>query len=129
MKKFLIFISIFFVAGLSACGLGAEPPFIPSQRWQEMEVRIETQPNPPIGGMTEIVVIITGPRGKPIYDLIVSLRGRESTPWVQTIQDGHIGVYRRAVDIGGGENAVLQVRLQRGELQNILLFPIRIASG
>jgi len=93
-----------------------------------VEVRVETQPNPPTGGMTEMIVIITGPRGKPVHDLIVSLRGNESMPWVQTIQDGYMGAYRRAVDIGTEENAMLQVRLQRGDLQKILKFPVKLSK-
>ena len=50
-------------------------------------------------------------------------------PWVQAIQDGFIGVYRRAVDIGDGDIVVLQVRLQRGEEQKVLLFPLKLATG
>lgn len=92
-------------------------------------MRIETHPNPPLAGMSEIVVIITGPHGKPIPDLTVSLRGNDSVPWVQAIQDGFIGVYRRAVDIGDGETVVLQVRLQQGMEQKILLFPLKLATG
>lgn len=94
-----------------------------------MDVRIETHPNPPLAGMSEIVVIVTGPHGKPTHDLIISLRGNESMPWVQAIQDGFIGVYRRAVDIGEGETVVLQVRLQQGTEQKVLLFPLKLAAG
>lgn len=94
-----------------------------------MVVRIETHPNPPLAGMSEIVVIVTGPRGKPEGDLTVSLRGNDSMPWVQAIQDGFIGVYRRAIDIGDGETAEVQVRLQQGAAQKVLLFPFKLAPG
>ena len=50
-------------------------------------------------------------------------------PWVQAIQDGFIGVYRRAVDIGDGETVKLQVRLQQGKEQKVLLFPLKLAQG
>lgn len=96
-----------------------------------MDVRIETHPNPPLAGMSEIVVIVTGERGKPIPDLTVSLRGSDSMPWVQAIQDGYIGVYRRAIDLGGegvGGSGV-QVRLQRSDEQTVLLFPLKLAKG
>ena len=116
-------------AGLAACHNGNETADIPAQHWNEMVVRIETHPSPPLAGMSEIVVIVTGPHGKPAGDLTVSLRGVESLPWVQAIQDGFIGVYRRAIDLGDGKTAVVQVRLQRGEEQKILLFPIKLSGG
>lgn len=94
-----------------------------------MVVRIETHPSPPLAGMSEIVVIITGPHGRPAGDLIVSLRGEESAPWVQAIEDGYIGVYRRAVDIGENKTALVQVRLRQGTEQKVLLFPIKLAAG
>jgi len=115
--------------GLAACNDGAEAPSIPPQHWKEMVVRIETHPSPPLAGMSEIVVIITDPHGRPAGDLIVSLRGRESTPWVQAIEDGFIGVYRRAVDIGENKTGVVEVRIQQGAEQKVLLFPIKLAAS
>ncbi len=92
-------------------------------------MRIETHPNPPLAGMSEIVVIVTGPHGRPTGNLIVSLRGGESQPWTQAIQDGFIGVYRRAVDIGESNSAAVQVRLQEGTEQKVLFFPLKLAGG
>ena len=117
------------VMGLAACSDESQPVSIPIQHWQEMDVRIEPHPNPPVAGVSEIVVVITGPHGRPIHDLIVYLRGSEAMPWVQTIQDGYMGAYRRAVDIGSGDSTVLQVRLQRGDEQKVLLFPLKLAAG
>lgn len=116
-------------AGLSACSDKSEPLAIPAQQWNDMVVRIETHPNPPLAGMSEIVVIVTGPHGRPAGDLMVSLRGDESMPWVQAIQDGFIGVYRRAIDIGDGDTAVVQVLLQKGAVKKTMLFPFRLARG
>ena len=115
--------------GLSACGDGAQRVSIPVQHWKEMDVRIETHPNPPLAGMSEIVVIVTGLHGKPIPDMTVSLRGNDAMPWVQAIQDGYIGAYRRAIDIGSGDDALIQVRLQQGMEQKILLFPLKLSAG
>jgi hypothetical protein len=129
LKTLPAIILILLAAGLAACNNGNETADIPAQHWNEMVVRIETHPNPPLAGMSEVVVIITGPHGKPAGDLTVSLRGVDSLPWVQAIQDGFIGVYRRAIDLGDGKTAVVQVRLQQGEAQKILLFPIKLAAG
>lgn len=129
MLKKILAISFVSFAGLVACNNSSESVSIPAQHWNEMVVRIETHPNPPLAGMSEIVVIVTGPRGKPEGDLTVSLRGSESMPWVQAIQDGFIGVYRRAIDIGDGETAEVQVLLQQGAAQKVLLFPFKLAAG
>jgi hypothetical protein len=129
MQK-LLAIALFFLAlGLAACNDANEPPPIPMQHWKEMDVRIETHPNPPLAGMSEIVVIVTGARGRPVHDLIISLRSDDAAEWVQTIQDGHIGVYRRAVNIGFGEQAMLQVQLQHGGSTQVLLFPLKLSAG
>ena len=94
-----------------------------------MVVRIEPHPNPPLAGMSGIAVIVTDERGRPVHDLIISLRTSDSAPWVQTIQDGHIGVYRRGLSLGSGESVVLQVLLQHRDGQNVLFFPLKLSAG
>jgi hypothetical protein len=79
--------------------------------------------------MSEVVVIVTGPHGKPIQDLTVSLRSNDAMPWVQAIQDGYIGVYRRALDIGEGDKTRVQVRLDQGAEQKILLYSLKLSPG
>ena len=129
MKKIVFILISLLVTGLAACNSESQRISIPVQHWKGMDVRLETHPNPPLAGMSEIVVIVTGLHGKPIQDLTVSLRGNVSMPWVQAIQDGYIGVYRRGVDIGDGETTVVQVKIQQGGEQNILLFPLRLSAG
>ncbi len=111
---------------LSACSGESTPTPIPAQSWNEMDVRIQTRPDPPFVGKAEVVVIVTGARGRPVHDLIVSVRADDASAWVQTIQDGHIGVYRRGVSLGFRENAALQVRLQQGEKSHVLFFPLKL---
>lgn len=129
MNKSLPVLLSLLVINLAACSGGSEQISIPSQHWKDAEIRIETHPNPPLAGMSEIVVIVTGPHGRPIPDLTVSLRGNDSMQWVQAIQDGNIGVYRRAIDIGDGESIALQVRLQQGMHEKVLLFPLKLAAS
>jgi hypothetical protein len=128
VKKLLGISLCLLATGLAACKDRSDTVSISPQHWNEMVVRIETHPNPPLPGMSEIVVIVTGPHGRPSGNLIVSLRGNDSNPWIQAIQDGFIGVYRRAVDIGDNSPASVQVRIQNGDEQKVLLFPIKLAS-
>ena len=125
----LVLISLLATTSLVACGDGGEVNTVAIQHWKDADIRIETHPNPPLAGMSEIVIIITGTHGRPIPDLTVSIRGKETMPWVQAIQDGMIGVYRRAIDIGEGEVVQLQVRLQHKTEEKILFFPLKLASG
>ena len=130
MKKYLnVLLSLLLTTGLVACGDSGEGNVIAMQHWKDADIRVETHPNPPLAGMSEIVIIITGPHGRPIPNLTVSIRGSDSSAWVQAIQDGMIGVYRRAVDIGEGNPAVLQVRLQQGTEEKVLLYPLKLASS
>ena len=129
MKRILALLLGMAVAMLVACGEEKGAITIPVQHWNETDIRIETHPNPPVAGMSEIVAIVTGPHGRPISDLTLSLRSNDAMPWVQAIQDGFIGVYRRAVDMGDADESVLQVRLQRGDEQKILLFPLKLTKG
>ena len=126
MNKIILFCLI---GLLAACHPDARRISIPVQHWKGMDVRIETHPNPPLAGMSDVVVIVTGLRGKPISNLTVSLRGDDSMPWVQAIQDGFIGVYRRAIDLGDKDQAVVRVRIQQGEVETVLNFPIRLSAG
>lgn len=63
-------------------------------------VAIETRPSPIEAGVDEVVVVITGTKHRPLWDALVRLRAVPNANWVQAIEDGHTGVYRRAVDFG-----------------------------
>ena len=129
MNKLLPVLMLFVLNCVAACSDSSGLPSIPAQQWKDAIIRIETHPNPPLAGMSEIVVIVTGPRGRPVQDLTVSLRGKDSAPWVQAIQDGLIGVYRRAVDIGDDGAMQLQVRLRHGAEEKILFFPLNVQAS
>jgi len=128
-KYLFVFMGLLCSVSLVACGEGGETNVIAIQHWKDADIRIETHPDPPLAGMSEIVIIITGAHGRPIQDLTVSIRGKNTSPWVQAIQDGMIGVYRRAIDIGEGDVVQLQVRLQHRSEEKILYFPLKLVAG
>lgn len=94
----------------------------------DSEVSIESRPNPPAPGMNEILVMVTGDRGRPAYDLMVSLRTSDQDEWKQAIQDGLIGVYRRAVDVEPGTRSTLQVQIKHNGEQSVLRFQLPVAG-
>jgi len=116
------------LAGAS-CSNGEEAAAVGTQQWGPYDVTVETRPSPPREGQNEVVVIIAGEHHRPIYDALVTLRTQESAPWIQAIEDGHVGVYRRAVNFGHAREGKLLVQLQRGDEKTVLEFPVAIETG
>lgn len=108
----LKFAALAWVAVLAGCGGSDQGPAIPGQKWQGLDVQVESRPNPPRAGMNEFLVLVTGERGRPAYNLVVSLRTDAHDEWKQAIEDGQIGVYRRAVEVEPGTRSVLEVELR-----------------
>ena len=115
------------VAKLAACSNGQDASQIGTQKWGTYDVAVEVRPTPPRRGHDEVVVIISGDHHRPVYDAIVDVRADPEQTWVQAIEDGHVGVYRRAVFFRQGPVASLQVRLQRAGTQSVLEFPVTLA--
>ncbi len=97
-----------------------------AQQWQGLEIRVESRPSPPVSGMNEFLVIVTDQRGQSVWDCQVSVRTAQTDPWKQSIQDGRVGVYRRAALVGAGERSVLQVQIRRNDNEALLRFPLNL---
>ncbi len=113
-------------AMLAGCSAGQQAEAIPPQKWQNLEVRVESRPSPPRPGMNEFLVMVTDSRGRPGYDLVVSLRTSDQDEWKQAIEDGQVGVYRRAVRVAPDARSELQVQLRRGDVGDVLYFPLKV---
>lgn len=125
-ERYRLYVPFVLIVGLTACG-GDPSQDAPVQKWQGMEVRVESRPSPPSPGMNEFLVMTTGEHGRPVYDMIVSLRTDDHDEWKQAIQDGQVGVYRRAADVEPGTRAVLQVQIKHNGTESILRFPLNLA--
>lgn len=122
----LKYIKLFFLLLLAACG-GDRVADTQPQTWQDAAVQVESRPSPPRPGMNEFLVIVTG-KGGPIHDIMVSIRTDDQDPWVQAIQDGDIGVFRRAAQVAPGTRSVLQVQIKRnGGAEGVLRFPLNLS--
>jgi len=97
--------------------------------WGGFEVAVEVRPAPPRPGHNEVVVIITAERHRPVYDALVWMRARPDAPWVQAIEDGHVGVYRRAINFGRAGATQLEVKLQRESSVDVLVFPATVMGA
>lgn len=125
MKRILVLCCLL---SLTAC-FGRGEDDISPQFWQGIQVNLETRPRPIRLGMNEFLVSTTRPVRRAVYDLVVSIRTQENAAWVQSIQDGHTGIYRRAIAIAGPEPYYLWVRLEQGSKQTVLRFPLGETRG
>ena len=106
-------------------------PYTVAQHWHGWEVRVESRPTPPQAGMNEVLVVVTGNYDHLVAACRVEVRSAKADEWKQAIQDGLVGVYRRAALLGPGERQTLQVRLHCGDdpdLNTVLYFPIALTS-
>lgn len=106
------------------------PYLLDAQHWDDISVFVEVRPTPPKPGMNEFLVVCTFSNGKPAYDFIVSIQMVGDSSWTQMIQDGHTGVFRRALHIKDLEKDVLKVKMH-GVIKpgnRELLFPMTNSS-
>ncbi|MBU6468735.1 MAG: hypothetical protein KGQ44_06265 [Betaproteobacteria bacterium] len=115
------------VCALSACS-GSGPNRDPApQTWQGVSLQVDTRPNPPQVGMNEIVLTANEiKRNIPAWDLIISIKSSEQDDWKQMIEDGRMGVYRRAVRVEPGERSILKIQVKHGNEEAELRFPLTL---
>jgi len=127
-SKFLLAI---FILGLSLVGCGGDSAhLLKSQVWNGISFFIEIRSNPRIPSMYELLVVATRQDRKPAFDMIVSVSSSSQTTPVQTIQDGHSGVFRRALrlDMSNSGEAIqvhIQSREKGAEGNTVLSFPVQ----
>jgi len=133
MKRALLMIMLFVLAGCSSEPAGYIPP---EQVWNKWHVRIEIRPGVLRSGMNEFLVIISDARGlRPKENMLVKIRTRASD-WIQAIPDGGVGVYRRSRFVRDPQHAILYVHIREeagkwreGQLQFNLSPPRGKQSG
>jgi hypothetical protein len=114
---------------LAACVSGEQLFIVGTQTWSDVEVTLEARQSPADPATFEFLVIGTNQRRLPANNLTVSIRLADQEPWKQAIQDGLVGVYRRAYRIGDPKRQSLQVQLRRGEEEAVLRFDLAALAG
>jgi hypothetical protein len=117
------------VALLPACSSDDTSVSLGSQSWGTYTVAVESRPAPPRPGSNEIVIQVSGEKHRPVYDALVFVRTAPTAEWTQAIEDGHVGVYRRAVRFARGGNASLEVLLRRNGEESTLVFPVNVSGA
>ena len=120
MKK--LFVLILLTISLLIAGCAENAQRLPTQTWENLYVTIETRPPTVQKGMNEFLVIVNEDQKRVANDLIVTLQIKGQTKRHQAIQDGHVGVYRRAVNVINPDTDVLLVEIQREDETGFLEF-------
>ena len=121
MKKIILSVVMLLLVSCSQ----SKPITLGPQQWQGTIIIVEVRPGPQVlKGMNEFIVIATKKARTPVSDLIISLRTNETDPWKQAIQDGHIGAYRRAVNVNDPLKDILSVQIRKDDETHVLKFPL-----
>lgn len=114
---------------LASCVSGEQLFIVGTQTWNDVDVTLEARQSPADPGTFEFLVIGTNQRRQPANNLTVSIRLQDQEPWKQSIQDGLVGVYRRAYKVGDPREQTLQVQLRRGNDEAVLRFALAPLAG
>src|SRR5271169_1192715 len=110
--------------GLVLCGCSGATQDTPTVNWRDLHVHVESRSYGPIPGMKELLVFVNRNGVLPAWDCRVDLRTSDADPWKQAIEDGRVGVYRRAAKVDDGEHSMLQVRISAEGNETVLHFPL-----
>ena len=105
-----IFVILFIALLLGGCT--GEIPSSEEKQWKDYTVHIESRPPVIVEGMNELLLLANYKVKGRAHNLIVYFRMGPQGKWVQAMQDGHTGVYRRALRVEDPETDVLYVHLK-----------------
>jgi hypothetical protein len=111
------------VLALPACTGGTQDS--PTETWRDLQVHVESRSYGPIPEMKELLVFVNRNGTLPAWDCRVDLRTSDADPWKQAIEDGRVGVYRRAAKVDQGAHSVLQVWIRAEGTETVLRIPLR----
>jgi len=109
--------------GLSSCSANEQAWSPAAQSWQDMSIRVETQPTPVRQGMNEFILIANRQQRGFVNDLLVEVH-TENSGWKQAMPDGALGVFRRALPVRDVQNDHLYVRLTRRGQHGEMIFAL-----
>lgn len=117
---------VFAVIALALTGCPDRSSRFPAQAWENLTVTVETRPPVVQKGMNEFLVIVNEDQKRVANDLIIDLSIKGNPKKHQAIQDGHVGVYRRAVSVQDPATDILIVEIRRKTDQGVLEFPLNM---
>jgi len=105
----------------SGCGGGTQDS--PTLFWRDLQIHVESRGYGAVPEMKELLVYINQGSTLPAWNCRVEIRTSDEDPWKQAIEDGYVGVYRRAAKVDRDHSSV-QVRIRAEGDETVLIFPI-----
>jgi hypothetical protein len=105
------------------CGCTGASQDSPTEYWRDLRIHVETRSYSAVPGMRELLVFVNRGAELPAWDCRIDLRTSDADAWKQAIEDGRVGVYRRAAQVDQ-EHSVLQVRIQAEGSETVLRIPL-----
>jgi len=109
-------------AALPGCSDGTQDS--PTAYWRDLQIHVESRSYAPIPEMRELLVFVNRGPTLPAWDCRIDLRTSDADPWKQAIEDGHVGVYRRALKVDDREHSVLQIWIRSAGNETVLRIPL-----
>ena len=106
----------------SGCGGGTQDS--PTLLWRDLQIHVESRGYGAVPEMKELLVYINKGSTLPAWDCRVEIRTSDEDPWKQAIEDGYVGVYRRAAKVDDRDHSSVQVRIRAEGDETVLIFPI-----
>ncbi len=105
---------------LSGCGTTQDSP---TEHWRDLRIHVESRSYSAVPGMREMLVFVNRGAVVPAWDCRIDLRTSDADSWQQAIEDGRVGVYRRAAPVDQ-DHSVLQVRIRAEGSETVLRIPL-----
>lgn len=105
-------------------GCSGETQDSPTQTWGDLEIHVESRSYGPIPEMKELLVFVNRGHTLPAWNCRIDLRTNDADPWKQAIEDGHVGVYRRALKVDDKEHSMLQIWIRSEGNETVLKVPL-----
>jgi hypothetical protein len=110
---------------LALYGCTGDTQDTPIENWRDLQIHVESRSYSPMPGMRELLVFVNRNRVLPAWDCRVELRTSDADPWKQAIEDGRVGVYRRAAKVDEREHSVLQIWIRAEGSETVLRIPLK----
>jgi hypothetical protein len=111
-------------AAIALASCGGESRDSATLSWRDLQVHVESRSYGAIPDLKELLVFVNRNVTLPAWDCRVDLRTSDADPWKQAIEDGHVGVYRRAAKVDARDHSVLQVWIHAEDSDTVLRFPL-----
>ena len=110
-------------AAMMLCGCGSATQDSPTEYWRDLRIHVETRSYSAVPGMRELLVFVNRGGELPAWDCRIDLRTSDADSWKQAIEDGRVGVYRRAARVDQ-DHSILQVWIRAEGSETVLRIPL-----